>query len=85
MTPASIALAWMLSKPYVTAPVVGANRPEHLDDAVAALDVRLSPEQIARLEAPYRPKRAGGVSRADVDAALAYHRGLFPDAQKGAA
>ena len=53
--PAQIALAWLLAKPAVTAPIVGATRIGHLDDAVAALDVNLTDDEIARLEAPYRP------------------------------
>jgi aryl-alcohol dehydrogenase-like predicted oxidoreductase len=49
------ALAWMLSKPSVTAPIVGASRLEHLDQAVQALTIALSPEQIRMLEEPYKP------------------------------
>ena len=52
---AQVALAWMLSKPAVTAPIVGATKPHHLADAVAALSVKLSPEEIASLEEPYVP------------------------------
>lgn len=52
---AQLALAWMLSKPVITAPIVGATRPHHLEDAVAALSVTLSPEEIASLEEPYTP------------------------------
>ena len=59
---ASVALAWLLSKPGVTAPIVGASKPEHLDDAVAALDVALSPEEVARLEEPYVPRAVAGFS-----------------------
>ena len=50
---AQIALAWLLQKPVVTAPIVGASKPGHLEDAIAALSVRLSPDEIAALEAPY--------------------------------
>lgn len=50
---AQVALAWLLQKPLVTAPIVGASRPVHLEDAVAALSVKLTPEEIAALEAPY--------------------------------
>jgi aryl-alcohol dehydrogenase-like predicted oxidoreductase len=50
-----IALAWVLSKPYVTAPIIGATKMEHLDQAIAALDLKLSEEEINRLEEPYRP------------------------------
>jgi len=52
---AQIALAWHLSKPFVTAPIVGATKPNHLADAVAATEIKLSPDEIARLEAPYVP------------------------------
>ena len=52
---AQVALAWLLQKPGVTAPIIGVTRPHHLDDALAALDVSLRDEEIARLEAPYIP------------------------------
>jgi aryl-alcohol dehydrogenase-like predicted oxidoreductase len=52
---AQVALAWVLHKPVVTSPIVGASKPGHLEDAVAALNVRLAPEEIASLEAPYVP------------------------------
>jgi aryl-alcohol dehydrogenase (NADP+) len=52
---AQVALAWMLAKPVVTAPIVGITRDVHLDDAVAAVDLHLSDEEIARLEEPYTP------------------------------
>ncbi|MBB5134864.1 aryl-alcohol dehydrogenase-like predicted oxidoreductase [Thermocatellispora tengchongensis] len=55
LPPARIALAWLLAKPAVNAPIVGATKIGHLEDAIAALDVRLSDDDIARLEAPYRP------------------------------
>ncbi|MGH4019578.1 MAG: aldo/keto reductase [Pseudonocardiaceae bacterium] len=54
LPPAQIALAWLLQKPAVTAPVVGATKVEHLDDAMAALDVTLSDAEVRRLEEPYR-------------------------------
>lgn len=50
---AQLALAWLLAKPGVTAPIVGATKPHHLQDAVAALSLRLTPEEIASLEEPY--------------------------------
>ncbi len=50
---AQVALAWMLSKPAITAPIIGATRPEHLEDAVAALSVKLAPEEIRSLEGEY--------------------------------
>jgi aryl-alcohol dehydrogenase (NADP+) len=52
---AQVALAWMLSKPFVTSPIVGVTKDHHLDDAVAAVDLELSADEIARLEEPYRP------------------------------
>ncbi|WP_168583110.1 aldo/keto reductase [Gephyromycinifex aptenodytis] len=52
---AQIALAWVLSKEVVTAPIVGATKPHHLPDAVAALEIDLSQEEIHRLEEPYGP------------------------------
>ena len=52
---AQVALAWVLAKSEVTAPIVGATRPGQLDDAVAALTLQLAPEDIAELEAPYAP------------------------------
>ena len=52
---ASLALAWMLAKPYVSSPIVGATKPHHLEDAVAALEIKLTPEEIAELEAEYVP------------------------------
>jgi aryl-alcohol dehydrogenase-like predicted oxidoreductase len=52
---AQVALAWMLSKPIISAPIVGATKMQHLDDAVAAVDLTLSDGEIARLEEPYTP------------------------------
>jgi aryl-alcohol dehydrogenase-like predicted oxidoreductase len=52
---AQVALAWLLAKPEVTAPIIGATRLEQLDDAVAALTLVLTPEDVAELEAPYVP------------------------------
>ncbi len=52
---AQVALAWMLSKPVVTAPIIGASKTGHLEDAVAALDVQLSEDEITRLEELYLP------------------------------
>jgi aryl-alcohol dehydrogenase-like predicted oxidoreductase len=53
--PAQIALAWLLHKPGVTAPIVGATKEQHLKDALAATQLKLSDEEIARLEQPYVP------------------------------
>jgi aryl-alcohol dehydrogenase-like predicted oxidoreductase len=55
VTPAQVALAWLLNRPGVTAPIVGATKPEHLHDALAAEQLKLSDEEIARLEEPYVP------------------------------
>ena len=52
---AQVALAWVLSKPFITAPSVGATKPQHIADAVAATTIVLSAEEIARLEEPYTP------------------------------
>ena len=57
---AQVALAWVLAQPGVSAPIVGATRLEQLDDAVAALTLALSPEDIAELEAPYVPHAVVG-------------------------
>jgi 1-deoxyxylulose-5-phosphate synthase len=57
---ARIALAWMLQKSFVTAPIVGASKPNHLDDAVASLGVKLTPEEIYFLEEPYVPHAVTG-------------------------
>jgi aryl-alcohol dehydrogenase-like predicted oxidoreductase len=53
--PAEVALAWLLSRPGVTAPIIGATKIDHLETAVKALEVKLSPEQVEALEAPYKP------------------------------
>jgi aryl-alcohol dehydrogenase (NADP+) len=57
---AQVALAWLLHKPVVSAPIIGAGKPGHLDDAVAALDLRLDDDEVARLEDPYRPHQVAG-------------------------
>ncbi|MGH9598699.1 MAG: aldo/keto reductase [Terracidiphilus sp.] len=59
---AQLALAWLLSKPGVTAPIVGATKPHHLEDAVAALSIALTPKEIASLEEPYAPHPVLGFS-----------------------
>lgn len=58
---ASLALAWHFTKPAVAAPIIGATRPGHIADAVRALDIALSSEEVASLEAPYRPKWPTGM------------------------
>jgi aryl-alcohol dehydrogenase (NADP+) len=57
---AQVALAWLLRNPVVTAPIVGTTKPHHLDDAVAALDITLSDDEVARLEEPYTPHTVAG-------------------------
>lgn len=57
---AQVALAWVAQHPGVTAPIVGASKPQHVDDAVAALKINLSPEETALLEAPYLPHAIAG-------------------------
>ena len=57
---AQVALAWVAGHPVVTAPIVGATRPQHLDDAVAAMDIRLTAEETDQLEKPYVPHRIAG-------------------------
>jgi aryl-alcohol dehydrogenase-like predicted oxidoreductase len=57
---AQIALAWLLSKPVVTAPIIGASRASQLEDAIATLDIELKPEEIAELEMAYQPHEQTG-------------------------
>ena len=57
-----VALAWVLAKPEVSSPIVGASKAAHLDDAIAALELDLSDEEIARLEEPYVPHAVVGFS-----------------------
>jgi aryl-alcohol dehydrogenase-like predicted oxidoreductase len=59
---AQIALAWLTQKDGITSPIIGATKMKHLDDAVAALDVRLSDEEMKALEAPYVPHPISGFS-----------------------
>ncbi|HMK87024.1 MAG TPA: aldo/keto reductase [Steroidobacteraceae bacterium] len=58
---AQVALAWLTQKPAVTAPIIGASKPQHLEDAVAALDLELSETEMDRLEAPYVPRAVAGI------------------------
>jgi aryl-alcohol dehydrogenase-like predicted oxidoreductase len=52
---AQVALAWLLHQPAVTAPIIGASKMRHLDEALAALELQLDEAELAELEAPYRP------------------------------
>ncbi|MGA9531593.1 MAG: aldo/keto reductase [Anaerolineales bacterium] len=60
VTPAQIALAWLLHKPGVTAPIVGATKMDHLEQAIAAVDIQLTDAEISRLETPYVPHAVFG-------------------------
>ncbi len=60
VTPAEVSLAWLLSKPAVAAPIVGVTKLPHLDAAIRAVELSLSPEEVERLEAPYRPQPVRG-------------------------
>jgi aryl-alcohol dehydrogenase-like predicted oxidoreductase len=57
---AQVAMAWLLQKPGITSPIVGAGKPHHLSDAAAALAVRLTDAEVRRLEEPYRPHAVVG-------------------------
>jgi aryl-alcohol dehydrogenase (NADP+) len=57
---AQVALAWVLAQPGVDAPIIGATRPEHLEDAVAAVDVRLTADETSAIESPYEPHSIAG-------------------------
>jgi 1-deoxyxylulose-5-phosphate synthase len=58
--PAQVAIAWLLSKPAVTAPIIGATKIDHLEAALAAIDLTLSPEEVRQLETPYQPHAVRG-------------------------
>ena len=60
VTRAQVALAWLLGREGVTAPIVGATREGHLEQAVEAVDIELTDDEVARLEAPYRPREVRG-------------------------
>ncbi|MFI8549008.1 aldo/keto reductase [Spirillospora sp. NPDC077959] len=60
--PAQVALAWLLGRPGVTAPIVGATKLTHVEDAVASEALKLDEREVARLEAPYRPHPVAGHS-----------------------
>ena len=57
---AQVALAWMLEKPYIPAPIIGASKMQHLEDALLALELKLSPEEIVKLEELYQPHPISG-------------------------
>jgi 1-deoxyxylulose-5-phosphate synthase len=62
LAPAQLALAWTLSRPGMTAPIFGATKPEHVDSAVAALDVKLDPKALQSISSAYEPRPAVGLS-----------------------
>ncbi len=59
---AQVALAWLLAQPGVTAPIIGASKPHHLDDALAALTLTLEPAELEALSRPYKPHTVLGHS-----------------------
>jgi aryl-alcohol dehydrogenase (NADP+) len=59
---AQVALAWVLAQPGVTSPIVGASKMQHLEDAVAALNIKLTEEELKALAEPYRPHAVLGHS-----------------------
>ncbi|HVM99421.1 MAG TPA: aldo/keto reductase [Caulobacteraceae bacterium] len=70
--PAQVAIAWLLAKPAVTAPIIGVTKPHHMDDPLKAVESPLSPEEIAMLEAPYAPQAViGAITPADMAGRLA--------------
>lgn len=60
VAPARVALAWLLAQPGVSSPIVGITRPEHLTDAVAAVDLELTADELEELGADYRPRAIAG-------------------------
>jgi 1-deoxyxylulose-5-phosphate synthase len=62
VTPSQVALAWMLTKPAITAPIIGASKSQHLEEAAAAVDVKLTAEEIELLESAYQPKASYGIT-----------------------
>lgn len=63
---AQVALSWMFRKPFISAPIIGASKRHHLDDAVAALGLKLSAEEITALEEPYVPHAVAGFHKDEV-------------------
>jgi aryl-alcohol dehydrogenase (NADP+) len=60
VAPAQVALAWLLAQPVVTSPIVGVTQPEHLSDAVAAVDLELTDDELDALGADYVPRGIAG-------------------------
>jgi aryl-alcohol dehydrogenase-like predicted oxidoreductase len=61
VTRAQVAVAWLLAKPVVTSPIIGATSPEHLEDAIGAVDIRLTEDEMDQLEAPYATRAPQGI------------------------
>jgi aryl-alcohol dehydrogenase (NADP+) len=57
---AQVALAWVASRPGITAPIIGATKPHHIDDAVAALDIELTAAELQHLDSAYEPHHPAG-------------------------
>jgi aryl-alcohol dehydrogenase-like predicted oxidoreductase len=72
--PAQVAQAWVLSQPAVTAPIVGVSKLSHLEDALNAMSLKLSPEEIAALDRPYQAKRTRAMGEGDHARMMANHR-----------
>lgn len=68
VTRAQVALAWLMAQPQVSSPIVGVTKPHHLTDAVAAVDLELTADEMAELEAPYEPHAVSGHGPATVHA-----------------
>jgi aryl-alcohol dehydrogenase (NADP+) len=62
VTGSQVALAWMLNKAHITSPIIGATKLEHLDQAIAALEIKLTDDEVNRLEEPYKPHPIRGHS-----------------------
>ena len=71
VSPAQVALAWVLQAPGITAPIIGATKAHHLKDLLAAVDLKLLSEEITALEKPYRPHRVLGHAQPTAKALMA--------------
>jgi len=71
VSPAQVALAWVLQAPGITSPIIGATKAHHLKDVLAAVDFKLSPDEVAALEKPYRPHRVLGHAQPTAKALMA--------------
>jgi hypothetical protein len=74
-------LAWVIGNAEVAAPIIGASKPQHLDDAIAALDITSTPEERAALEAPYVPHAIAGFLSPEVKSKLTITAYNFRDGQ----